>query len=351
VTTADVLLALAAGLAVNECCDLSPWAARKLVRWSAHLRYTNNTRAQLRADELAALIDHRPGKLLKLFTAFGFIASALAVRAWQAASSRLARLGAALQRLGQRLGSKYSPTGQVASSTTASADLRERDELARRIAATLRSLDASKATIVNVRGPWGSGKTFLMDLVVDELRTSSGPVVVKLNPWHLWNEPQPSALFTYLASQVPLESPQLANVADSMRLYGDSLARRTGRATAPTSLDPPEGATDRLLPHRNRGSWRGSPQASLKRALRQLPQPLIVVVDDTDRLLPDDARSVFQLVRLTARLPQLVYMMAFDRALAEPLYADEARVGSAPMKQQIQEISYDLPHTVRRRPV
>jgi hypothetical protein len=74
------------------------------------------------------------------------------------------------------------------------------------------------------------------------------------------------------------------------------------------------------------------------------------VIDDVDRLLPDDARSVFRFVRLTARLPQLVYMVAFDRTVAGPLYADEGTAGSASVKQKIREISYDLPHTVRRRP-
>jgi DNA-directed RNA polymerase specialized sigma24 family protein len=68
----------ASGLAVNECCEISPWAGRKLVRWSARRRYAANPeRAEIRATELAALIDARPGKLFKLLTACGFTAAAL----------------------------------------------------------------------------------------------------------------------------------------------------------------------------------------------------------------------------------------------------------------------------------
>jgi hypothetical protein len=347
VTTADVLLAIATGLAVNECCDLSPWAARKLACWSAYLRYTDTTRARLRAEELAALVDSRPGKLLKLFTAFGFVTSALAVRAWRVPSRRLARLGTALQ----RLWSRYGPTGRVASNTTVSADLRGRAEFAGGIAEALRSLDASRGTVVAVRGPWGSGKTFLMDLVVEELRASPGPVVLKLNPWSLWDDHKPASLFTYLASQVPLESPQLAKVADAMRLYGGSLAGRTDPAPGPASFYPLRSTIGRTLNHRNRGTPRISPRASLRRALRQLPQPLLVVIDDVDRLLPADARSVFRFVHLAARLPQLVCMVAFDRTVAEPHYADDETARPAFLRRKIREISYDLPHTVRRRPV
>jgi hypothetical protein len=62
-TIGEVLLAIITGLAVNECCDVSPWIARKLVRWSARRRYAPPFQAKLRAEELAAYIDDRPGKV------------------------------------------------------------------------------------------------------------------------------------------------------------------------------------------------------------------------------------------------------------------------------------------------
>jgi hypothetical protein len=67
-------------LAVNECCDVSPWIARKLVRWSAHRRYAPSSRAEVRAEECAAYIDDRPGKLFKLLTALIFATKAVVSR-------------------------------------------------------------------------------------------------------------------------------------------------------------------------------------------------------------------------------------------------------------------------------
>jgi hypothetical protein len=66
------------GLLVNECCEVSPWVADKLVRRSAYLRYTNRTRAEEQAEDLAAYIKDRPGKLFKLLTALHFFGVALA---------------------------------------------------------------------------------------------------------------------------------------------------------------------------------------------------------------------------------------------------------------------------------
>jgi hypothetical protein len=74
-----IVISIILGLIVNECSDVCPWCARKLVRWSAYRRYTDPARAATRAEELSALIDDRPGKLLKLFSALGFVGSALLV--------------------------------------------------------------------------------------------------------------------------------------------------------------------------------------------------------------------------------------------------------------------------------
>jgi len=81
VSILDVLWGLGSALAVNECCDLSPWAARKVIRWSARLRYTDASQFETRAEELTALIDERPGKLFKALTALCFAAAALRIAA------------------------------------------------------------------------------------------------------------------------------------------------------------------------------------------------------------------------------------------------------------------------------
>ena len=86
----QLLVSVLLGLAINECSDVSPWCARRLVHWSAHRRFTDSARADARAEELTALIDDRPGKLFKLFTALGFAAEAVIFLARRAASRQIA---------------------------------------------------------------------------------------------------------------------------------------------------------------------------------------------------------------------------------------------------------------------
>jgi len=83
---AVIVVTVVATLVTNEFTDLCPWLAGKLVRWSASYRYaTDPGRAEVRAEELAGLIDSRPGHLFKLLTALGFVAAAAISRVFSPA--------------------------------------------------------------------------------------------------------------------------------------------------------------------------------------------------------------------------------------------------------------------------
>lgn len=61
-----MLLSIFLGLVINEACDVSPWLGRHIVRLAAVWRYGDTERGKVRAEEWAAYISTRPGKLLKL---------------------------------------------------------------------------------------------------------------------------------------------------------------------------------------------------------------------------------------------------------------------------------------------
>ena len=71
------------------------------------------------------------------------------------------------------------------------------------------------------------------------------------------------------------------------------LAKLTWRATQPPSL----------LEKRER----------LRDALTRSDSRVVVLIDDIDRLEPSETRELMRLVRLTSDLPNLVFLLAFDR--------------------------------------
>jgi DNA-binding transcriptional MerR regulator/DNA-binding PadR family transcriptional regulator len=107
VTRGEMVFAIVSGLLVNECCDISPWVAVPLMRWATRLRYRGAAeRASVRGEELAALIQDRPGNLFKLLTAFGFTLHAVLVAALRSAPGVVKRAAKAAR--GQR---RHLPLG------------------------------------------------------------------------------------------------------------------------------------------------------------------------------------------------------------------------------------------------
>ncbi|MDP9793485.1 membrane protein YdbS with pleckstrin-like domain [Catenuloplanes nepalensis] len=77
----EIILALLLGVLVNEFTGVSPWLGRRLAAWSARLRYGDTPRGKVRAEELEAVIEARPGSFLKLATGTNLAVASLVMRA------------------------------------------------------------------------------------------------------------------------------------------------------------------------------------------------------------------------------------------------------------------------------
>ncbi|MEE1761190.1 hypothetical protein [Streptomyces sp. SP18BB07] len=71
----ELMTAIVLGLVVNEFCDVCPWLARKVIRLAARLVPDPEVRERL-AEEWAAGLHDRPGKILKLLSALTLLVSA-----------------------------------------------------------------------------------------------------------------------------------------------------------------------------------------------------------------------------------------------------------------------------------
>ena len=81
----------------------------------------------------------------------------------------------------------------------------------------------------------------------------------------------------------------------------------------------------KLLQRRKEGS--ADRRAKLTKELQKLGRPIVVVIDDIDRLSTTEIRDIFKLVRLTASFPNIVYVLAFDRERVENALTEQGIEG------------------------
>ena len=77
-------------------------------------------------------------------------------------------------------------------------------------------------------------------------------------------------------------------------------------------------------------------------ALDTLNKPIVIVLDDVDRLSASEIRDVFKLVRLTGSFPNIVYIVACDRFRVEQALEEQGLSGRDYL-EKILQLPFDLP--------
>ena len=212
-------------------------------------------------------------------------------------------------------------------------DVLGRLDVAKSFATQVLELDASEGIAVGVFGPWGSGKTSFMNLAKTEFKEVSISVL-DFNPWMFSGTEQlVERFFTELSDELKLRD--LAEVGKAFEDYGDAFTGKMGVAL-------------KLAGKWFRRCHGGitSCRKKVEQSLRKHGKPVIVVLDDVDRLSVSEIRDVFKLVRLTASFPNLIYIVVCDRFRVEQAL-NEQRISGRDYLEKILQLPFDLPKVPR----
>jgi predicted KAP-like P-loop ATPase len=198
-----------------------------------------------------------------------------------------------------------------------------RANLARTLARALKRYGSGQSLIVGVNGPWGSGKTSLLNMAAAAITADAGtrePIIARFNPWNFSNQEQLVAeFFDNLATAVNIPS------LGSKYERAAALIEDFGRRLKPFTIFPQYG---KLLEFAVKGSEvlaKGlkrdgeqlrsleSTKAEISRALLDLGRRIVVIIDDIDRLTNEEIRRLFQLVKASGDFANVIYLMAFDK--------------------------------------
>lgn len=226
-----------------------------------------------------------------------------------------------------------------------------RAQFARLLAKVAASAPAEDGFVVGLVAPWGEGKSSVLALTKASLEKNFAQQVrvVRFNPWFWSGTGQLVAQYFRELTKAADAEPTWTRVAPTLRHYADLMALLT-QIPAPTGpLLQVSGAIVRLVSSllgrgaidtgdleawrdrlvaaiRSRSEPNGSRLATLRRVLRSVlrranppgvRRRLVVLMDDIDRLQDREVHDVAQLVRLTANLPHVVYVLAYDRVRVE----------------------------------
>lgn len=221
-------------------------------------------------------------------------------------------------------------------------DVLGRAKVARSFAEQVLLLDVTEGVVVGVLGPWGSGKTSFVNLARAHLE-SAGVAVLDFNPWMFSGSEQLiDSFFVELSAQLKLR-PGLAEAGKNLEDYGETFSGMGWIPLVGPWIEGSRAAAKiiaKMLQRRKEGV--GGRRAEVEKALDALDKPLVVVIDDIDRLTTSEIRDIFKLVRLTANFPNIIYILAFDRVRVEDALAEQGIPGRDYL-EKILQVGVDLP--------
>ncbi|MFG6565346.1 P-loop NTPase fold protein [Sulfitobacter sp. 1A13421] len=226
------------------------------------------------------------------------------------------------------------------------------DPFASAISDCIRSVENPLGSVVAIYGPWGSGKSSVINLVRHHLAKDAPDLdVINFPAWMYRTEDALAVGFfkELYAGLSPVLSDQ-TKAAGALRKLGANLAGASSLAGMAVGLfagSVGEKATtatlDALGGFIEQGETAEDLQTTLADALREAAKKFLVVIDDLDRLSPEEALVIFRLVKSVGRLPNVMYLLAYDREATEQAVARRFPSEGAHYLEKIIQAGFELP--------
>jgi hypothetical protein len=198
-------------------------------------------------------------------------------------------------------------------------DKLERSRFVERLCAALvnPTTRQSSGVVIGITGPWGSGKSSILNLLVEQLKVKhDDALVVRFDPWLVQGRNDLIAeFFGELIGTIKSDEKRFAKfrkLGETITAYGAHLAPlgdiwmpglggmlRGGLKAAETALSKKESLA--------------SLRSKIAKQLLEIEAPIVVLIDELDRVEDEEIRTVAQLVRSVADFPGISYVLAYDQ--------------------------------------
>ncbi len=236
----------------------------------------------------------------------------------------------------------------------------------------------SPGLVVGVEGSWGSGKSTLIGFITKILSKKTSekpPIVVEFNPWMISNTGAlVEALITQIATSIGKDfeysekgikaGQKLLNYVGLLKYFkylkyapglswagnfAEDISEITGQiaAVATDGVESGQKTLDdikKFLPSIDLTKKKHE----VMKALAELDRPIVVIIDDLDRLPSEEIRSMIQAIKAVADFPRITYLLAYDRSIVARALGDDEASGLLYLEKIVQ-VAYPIPPLFQRQ--
>ena len=250
--------------------------------------------------------------------------------------------------------------------------------------------------VIALYGKWGSGKSSVINLARSEILNSTDihkPTIIEFNPWLFSGEDK---LIVHFFNEIAVElsihnrSDKDIELANRLRAYSKLFGLIPGKGPLANIIEKvfiilgflgiSSGQVLQLFNHdigfwnvllfvvglillgasfinrfieklaeyfEKRGVAYRKTVLSLKNEIRdsllKRDNKILIVLDDIDRLTPEEVRLVFKLIKINTDFPNVIYLLSFDRDVVKEALDQQPGINGQDYIEKIVQVSFDIP--------
>lgn len=226
------------------------------------------------------------------------------------------------------------------------------DPFAKALAQSIIGINRPVGTTIAINGQWGSGKSSAINLIIHHLL---GEVIkekleiVDFKCWWFKGEEALTLAFlqelnSHLSKSLSSQAKELLpKIGKKLLQAGPVLGHAINLATCTPIGEGVASTLDFVGKFFEEKDSMGHLFEKLSESLRAQNKKYLVIIDDIDRLSVDEALLVFRLIKSVGRLPNVVYLVVFDRQLAEKALEDKYASEGPHFLEKIIQASFEIP--------
>jgi predicted KAP-like P-loop ATPase len=231
-------------------------------------------------------------------------------------------------------------------------DKLNRTPFAKRVARVLRGLPNGTGLVVGIHGPWGDGKTTVLNMLRGDLESDGMTVVRDFNPWRLSDEESMLRGFFFMLAEAIGES--LSTRFERTKAGTGKWVNRARWVTRPVGwFSKAAESVDEVLAKFGDAALNGDTvglddlRTRIGVLLKNGNKRIVVLVDDIDRLDKHETYTLFRLIKACADFPNVCYVLAFDDVAVSTSLGERYGAGNEasgrPFLEKIIQVPLKLP--------
>ena len=211
---------------------------------------------------------------------------------------------------------------------------------AQRLAESLLTMAPPDGFVVALYGSWGSGKTTVVNFIVHYLEDrpkDRRPIIVHFNPW--WFSGRENLIRAFFDQ---LQAALTGHLKSGWRRTRRHLAQFAGLVSeAPIPYASTGKVLKRVIEPKQPDI--NALKQSIAETLRKQGKRIVIVIDDIDRLTPEEIRQFFRVIKAVADFPNVLYLLAFDREMVVKALTEKQDLPGDQYLEKIVQVPIDLP--------